>query len=310
MDSLSTNNTGHILAIDAGGTYFKSAIVSREGMILEGSEFKVRVDSDSDSEHILGVYEEVVRHARTVSEAAHTNFQGIGISTPGPFDYQKGISLMKHKFKSLYGIPLREEIIRRCSLDELPIGFVHDANSFLLGEYWKGAAEGYQNAAAITIGTGAGFAVIRDGRLMTNETGGPLYSIYKLPLNGGILEDSVSRRGIIALYKRLSGRTDDFDVIDIEHFALQNGDQAAYETFAETGRIIAENLAPILSELGIECFVLGGQIAKGYPLMAGEMEKGLRRVASLKKVGMGHKIDFSALLGAAWGTMKQLDIPV
>ena len=37
-------------------------------------------------------------------------FSKIGIAIPGPFDYKNAKSLMTHKFKSIYGLDMRNEL--------------------------------------------------------------------------------------------------------------------------------------------------------------------------------------------------------
>lgn len=291
----------YVLGIDAGGTYFKSSLVSRDGHILEGSQKKCRVDSDGTKENILNAYEKVIFAALSTSEEQHVMLAGIGVSTPGPFDYEHHTSLMTHKMKSIRGLDLKKELEKRCPIRGIPMRFLHDSHAFLLGESKAGAASGFCNAAGITIGTGTGFALIRNGRLLENPDGGPYISIYSRPCEGRTVEDFVSRRGIIRQYAVLSGKkeSEGFDAYDIEKFATEKDDEFAFETYARVGRAIAECLHDILFEQRTECLVLGGQIAKGFPLMEREIRKGLSDLALLRKVAAGENLDSSAQIGAA-----------
>jgi len=285
----------YVLAIDAGGSYFKSCIVDAKGRVVQGSHYKTPVDSGGSADNIYIAYENTIGRAFVFAEKNGLKIDGIGISTPGPFDYANYTSLMKHKFQSIYGVNLKKTLQKRCNLpNDLPIQFIHDAHAFLLGEHWNGAAKGFANAAGVTIGTGLGFGLIKNNKICSNESGGPYISLYKIPWEDGIIEDVVSKRGIIGLYKKLSGQEKDIDVIDIE-FLARNGDQSAIDTFAYVGRALGTVLEPIAQETGIECLVLGGQISRAFDFMEAELKKRL----PLKKIAMGQNIDNSALIGAA-----------
>lgn len=94
------------LIIDAGGTYFKSAITDADAVISPGSTFQVRSYSEGPAEKILNAYRRTIIYGLTYIEENSGVLSGIGIATPGPFDYERGIPLMKHKFASVYGLNL------------------------------------------------------------------------------------------------------------------------------------------------------------------------------------------------------------
>lgn len=297
----------YVLAIDAGGSYFKSCIVDVKGRIMQGSYYKTPVDSGGSAENIYSAYENTVGMAFIFADKHGTQIDGIGISTPGPFDYANYKSLMKHKFQSIYGIDLREMLYKRCSLPrDLSIKFIHDAHAFVLGEYWNGSARGFRNVACITIGTGLGFGLIKNNRICDNGSGGPCISLFKTPWEDGILEDVVSKRGIIGLYKKMSGKEESIDVIDIEYLA-RKGDTAAIHTFEQAGGVLGTALKPIAEEMGIECLIFGGQISKAFDLMEKELKSCLTGTM-IKEIAMGRNIDYSTLYGAARSVLDEMEV--
>lgn len=292
----------YIITIDAGGSFFKSAIIDSNGMTLDGSMQKVPVDSNADSENILLAYERIIKNSLDLARKSGKQITGVGISVPGPFDYQNCRSHMTHKFKSIYGIDLKEEIQKRCDLPEgIIIKFLHDAHAFILGEHWQGEGRGFAYVAGVTIGTGLGFGCIIDNKIFHDGKGGPYISLFRKPYKDGILEDVISKRGIIKLYKNLAGIDNNIsiDVVDIGRLAETKEDEFAIQTFNIIGRVLAENIADLLSVFKIECLILGGQICKSYNFMKDELGLGLRSIKSLKKVCVAQNIDNSALIGAA-----------
>jgi glucokinase len=118
---------------------------------------------------------------------------------PGPFDYANGISQMRHKLQSLYGVDLKSALAVRFQWQPSQVRFVNDAAAFLLGETGAGAAKGCSRAIGLTLGTGIGCAFAIDGHIVTGGPGGeqgvpPGGEIWNLPYNGATVEDFVSTR--------------------------------------------------------------------------------------------------------------------
>ncbi len=289
-----------ILALDSGGTCFKSILISPDGKIRTGSSLQVPSHAAGTKEDILGSYRSVVRHARRFAQDHDLKIMGMGVSTPGPFDYTQGTSLMTHKLRAIHGIRLREHLCGDGLLPlNTPIVFLQDTHAFLLGEHWTGAVCGIADAAAITLGTGLGFGVMKGNRILDNGAGGPHCVVFNRAYKDGILEDRISRRGIIAAYGRLTGKIrPDYDVVDIACRARES-EAAAIKVFAETGRIMAQELAGVLSGYGVRDIVFGGQISKSFDLFGPVFSQTLAGLGCQVRAVPGRNLAFSALLGAA-----------
>ena len=277
-----------ILAIDAGGTVFKYALVGLEGTLLT-EVFKLPIHSKGTAAEVLQSYDRLITHAKELSES----IQGIGISTPGPFDYDNGISLMKHKFQSIYGISMRDRIRENCGVD-VPIWFCPDTNAFLAGEYAHGAGNGYRNVIGITIGTGLGIAVVYEGKILVNEKKGPAEVVYNLPCKNGILEDYVSGRGIAAYYRRLTGSMDEtITAKDVGMRALEEAE--AQRTFDEVGYLLGKAISEKVAKYHAQVVIIGGQVANSFGYMQDGIERGIANVSC--KVVRAGEIDHAAMKG-------------
>ena len=182
----------------------------------------------------------------------------MAVAIPGPFDYQNGVFLMKHKFAAVYG----ESFADLVGIPRENCRFTHDVVAMILGNVDENSA----NTALVTLGTGLGFAMFIDGKVLVNDLGSPAVSIYARPYRDGILEDYVSKRGIQNRYGDSS-----LTVKEIAGRAL-DGDQKALSVFAETGTILADNIGPILKEYGVKTVLLGGQISRSWRLFAPAMK--------------------------------------
>lgn len=290
-----------VLAIDAGGSFFKSALIDERGTIFVGSQMEAPVNSAGDSESILGRYRYIIKASLGVARSNGLSIKGLGVATPGPFDYVRGTSLMEHKFDAIRDLPLRE-CFRGASLlsDDTPIVFLQDVHAFLLGEHWNGAVAGLSNIAAITLGTGLGLGLMQGGKILDNGSGGPREVLFKHPFAGGILEDRISRRGIIAAFREQSrlGMMD-LDVLGIADQARRPEGNIARDVFSETGRILGDAISGLLAKYEISDVVFGGQISKAFGLLGPAIEQSLSGSDHQVRIVMGRNIESSSLLGVA-----------
>ena len=294
-----------VLAVDVGGTSIKLALISPEGRYIEGTFRTTPVNSMGEREEILrpfiGLLEEGMRNASEMG----LEVKAIGLAVPGPFDLERGISFMEHKFSSLYGLNLRRIIAQHLGLgEELPIVFKLDSWAFVVGEAWRGAARGYRRIIGITLGMGLGSAFMVDDRVVTEGPGVPPKGwLWNLPYEEGILEDRVSRRGIVKRYKELTG-----EELDVKEIALRGfrGDRNGLKVFEEVGLILGRCLKSIAMEFKPDCIVFGGQISKAFDLFKDSLIRELREVRSLKKIARSPQIDLSPLYGITKMTLEEL----
>jgi glucokinase len=241
-----------ILALDIGGTFIKSGVVSPDGTLRKLPQIPSRSE---------GGRAEIVSAIRSAVDAAG-EVDAVGIAIPGPFDYCKGISLMTHKFGALNGVDLRVEIGLA-----VPCVFVHDADAFLLGELSFGLLRGMTRAGAVTLGTGLGAAVAVNGATVDNDLGSPAseVSLWKQPFHGGIAEDFISARALLKKYPAAGVKA----IAD----AAKNGDAVALRVWREFGEELAELLTQWSVRWKLEKIALGGQIAGAWELFHTPLEK-------------------------------------
>ncbi|MDR1524654.1 MAG: ROK family protein [Tannerella sp.] len=301
------NDKKAYLCIDVGGTFLKSAVLDEKGEIPEDSYFTLAACSEDTHDVVWEVFLEAVNHGKAVVANAGYRLGGIGIAFPGPFDYRNAISLMKHKFQSLYGINIRERLYSTSEIaHDTPIVFLHDVEAVLVGELCKGKSKSIDNAVVVTLGTGLGFSFCQKRRIQRNDLGGPAISIYNLPYKDGILEDYVSKRGIIRLYESFGGNISGNPDVDVIGEKADQGDEAAAGAFREAGRILAAALEPLLAEHSIECILFGGQISRSFHLFEKAVTEGVSHVESLLHIARVEDLDMAAMRGI-WETIRMKD---
>lgn len=152
----------YILGIDLGGTNIVVGAIAADGSRDEG----IRAVPTAAERGADAVIERMVAEARGAMLATRqadpeARFLGVGIGSPGPLDTRTGVVLLTPNL-GWVDMPVRQRISDALGL---PATLDNDANCAVLGEWWRGAAQGAQHALGLTIGTGIGGGLILDGRL-------------------------------------------------------------------------------------------------------------------------------------------------
>ncbi len=277
---------GAVIALDVGGTHVSAATVDvGSAAVVSAGRVRTELGFGSPREELLA------RLRETASAARHGDVAAVGVAMPGPFDYARGICLLEHKLESLYGVDLRGELAAALSLAPAQVRFVNDAEAFLLGEWWAGAARGHDRAVGITLGTGLGSAFLEHGHTVRTDARVPREgALYLLPFRGAPVEERISSGALLARY----GEAD----IDVAEIALRarGGEPRAREAFDALASDLAAFLRPWLEAFVPSCLVVGGSIARSWDLLEGGLDPLRDAVATLAPAG---RIDDAALLGAA-----------
>ena len=125
----------YAIGADIGGSHISSVLVDLENnRMIAGSLSEQKVDNQASAEEILTIWSDTLR--KTMHSADTDQLAGIGFAMPGPFDYVRGISLMKNvaKYDNLYGVHIGEELGKMLGLPEsIPFRYMNDALSFEIG---------------------------------------------------------------------------------------------------------------------------------------------------------------------------------
>lgn len=272
------NSAPAVLCLDVGGSSVKSGVVLANGNVVVGPE-RAPLKSKGPAEAIVASLAQALAglHAR----AAGLNVVGIGVSMPGPFDYQAGVSHMSGigKFDAIHGLPLASAVASYApQLAGLLWRWLNDAQAFALGELRFGAAAGAGRAMFITLGTGCGSAFAVNGHLVTSGPGVPPHGyVYPLRYKGRTVDVLLSARGLVRLYteeKKAAaasgaqlgpgsqpGRLSAQKVGELAAAA----DPAALKAMNRFGALIASALGPVFSAFKPDVVVVGGQISRSLP---------------------------------------------
>lgn len=261
--------------MDVGGTQLKSCLLDENGGIVSDILLRDSKAKESKEEILQNFYEAIA----ALVETSREEVSGLAFAFPGEFDYENGISLIcgLDKYDSVYGVNLKKEfrkMICRGPLcghcrnpEKMPILFINDVEAFAVG-----AAKEDQKALALAIGTGAGSAFVDGGKAAPKGCAGVPENgmLYDKPFLGKRMDDWLSKRGLMELSEKMTGKK--MDGAELAGLAVK-GNVGAKEVYREFGRLLETAVHPYLLAFAPDTCVLGGQIMKSFPLFGNEIEQ-------------------------------------
>lgn len=295
----------YAIGVDIGGSSICCGLVDRRGRIKKGSYRRCSVHSRGSAEEILATFSQTLKSCLEWARREQLPLAGMGVGMCGPLDYGRGIVLIKgvDKYEALYGVNLKDELHRRLALPaSFPIHFLIDAWAFARGEIWLGEGKGFQRVVALTLGTGIGSGFVDGGCLVSKAPGvpPPFGWIGGLPFQDGILDDYISTRGVLRLYRAVCPNVERAcpTVADIARRA-RAGDATCREVFQRFGAMLGAALIPSLSAFEAECLVLGGMISRSFSLFEDPLRESLGTLSPLQKIAATRSPGRAPVKGAA-----------
>ena len=275
---------GLIAAVDLGATSTDVALTTLGGEFLvhraEPGEVK------DGPKRVLGRVKELLSALLAEQRADAKDVLAIGVGVPGPVEHASGVLRSPPIMPGWDGFPI-------CSVFageyDAPVFVDNDVNVMALGEHREGVGKGEDNVLFVKIGTGIGGGIIADGHLQRGSQGcagdighicvdpeGPVCSCG----NRGCLEAMAGAAAIAAKAERWAreGLSPVLEEMFDERGALTArdvgeaaslGDYHALQIIRESGRLVGQVLATLVSTLNPSIIVVGGGVANiGHSLLA------------------------------------------
>ncbi len=299
-----------VIGIDLGGSKIALGLVDKRDRIVA----RRRIDTDSEA-GLKSVIERIAAEVEALqaTRPARQAIEAVGIGAPGPVDPVSGDLLTLVNLPGISNTPFRRALQERLAL---PVALDHDAKVAALGEFHFGAGRERESMIYIVIGTGAGAAIIYQGRLIYGERNSAGESGHMtVDPNGprchcgsrGCLETYASGPALARHYAAATCET--ISGAEVAKRALA-GDGIARDVLASAGRALGIAIASLAMTLNIEQFVIGGGVAQAGDLLLGPARASLKRY-SFKAVSARIRVTASAMgedapiLGAAWLARRQ-----
>jgi glucokinase len=273
------------LGIDLGGTNLKAGVVDDDGNIVYQFTHATRANKGLD--YVLNNLKQLIYKFLDKNK----DVKSIGVGIPGIID-EDGTVKISPNLPEWVDVPLGKFLK---NIFPLPTVVDNDANVAALAELEFGAAQDVDSFLYVTLGTGAGGAIVINKKIYRGEglaagEFGHMIIDYKAPLDEeanyrtGIVEKFVGRNHITAFGREfikdypdsLLHKYDRPDPYFISE-ALSKGDEAAKELFTIVGTNLGIGLASALNLLDIGTVVIGGGISQAHPHLLDTAEKVLKQ---------------------------------
>lgn len=279
----------YCIGMDIGGSHISAALVDRKGYVLSDKSFySTTIDPNASPSEIINSIEDCLLEAAIHFTDHDADEMMVGISMPGPFDYEKGVSEITgvNKFESLFGANIKQSLYQRLDaiigINSVIVHFINDAQAFLKGAVVTHDLEG-KNVIGITLGTGIGAAFYEKNQILLSGNHIPANGyIYNTPYLDGIAEDYISTNWLLKQFQNED--TEIKSVVQITALA-NKGDEYAKSVFDKFGSHLGNILAPFIKSFNADTIAAGGGILNSLPLF----ENSFRN--SLQEQGI-EKIDF------------------
>ncbi len=286
-------NQKYILVADVGGSHITvgSFQENSDKFYLDQLE-REEVDSKGPKNHILKSWAESFKKLNSFSENVK-----IGIAFPAPFDYEKGICLIEEqgKFNNLFGVNIKKALADELNILPSQIAFINDAKAFLVGESYFGIGKGYKDILGLTLGSGLGSSLKKDGKIC--DAG-----LWSSPFKDGIAEDYLGTGWFVKwVQKHLGTKIRGVKEL-VDNPKFNNKRDLVFDIFS---RNLADFIEVQVIDHQIELVIIGGNITNSHHMFLNQTlgllkKKGLQVEVKISELG-----EKSALMGAAVSNLNQ-----
>ena len=273
----SDNLTGHVIAVDIGGTNVRVALADSKGNIL--GKWAASTKRTSSPQMVVGQIGVGVKHLLVESGVSKSSLRAVAAGAPGVTDRAAGVVFATSYLKGWKNAPLGKLLENTFGV---PSAIENDVKLAAIGEKWMGTARGIRDFVFLAIGTGIAAGIFVNGELVhgpdwvAGEVG---YMIVpgtpETPAKRGTpgsLETMIGGEGLKEQWLKHTGSRNGRDVRDLTatgiFYHALTGDERAKNVLEQTARILAHTVYNMSTVLNSSLFILGGGVGMNSTLIA------------------------------------------
>jgi glucokinase len=280
-----TKDNRIVLTLDAGGTNFVFSALQKGVPVID------EITLESNAHNLDRCLDTMKTGFREVMKAIDGKAEAISFAFPGPADYPKGIIGDLNNLPAFRGgVPLKSILE---AAFKLPVFINNDGDLYAYGEALggmlpevnakleaSGSPKRYHNLLGLTLGTGFGGGIVRNGELFIgdNSTAAEVW-LFSNRLHPTVnTEDVVSIRAVKRGYAKhaviddVSGLAPK-DIFEIARGEKEGNQQAAINAYHDMGRALGDTIANLLTLIDGIVVIGGGLTGASEFYMPGVMEE-------------------------------------
>jgi len=263
------------IGVDIGTAHTTIAVADLAGRVVDRENFETDPDVRATFHKVGASLQKFIR--------VHGNIEGIGVCVPGLVDPETHVALFIPHFKWRNWSVASE--LRK--ITGVPVTIDNDANAAALAELWLGRPEirDVRDFILVLVEEGLGTGIIFDGQVyqgvagaagefghMTIGKGAPVACAAG---SEECWEAFASERATLARYRQRSPQVEsEITFLQLIDKAVAH-DEAANDALLETAYYLGLGIANLTKGLSPEAVILAGDIARAWPLIAGELRSTL-----------------------------------
>jgi glucokinase-like ROK family protein len=234
-----------------------------------------RILSNTSQQQIIDHVLALMLNAEIEGRKFSNSFLGVSVGVPGLVDQNSGSLLFAPNLK-WRDVPLRQILEERF---DAPVVVDNEASIAALGEYYYGAAQGFEEILYISAGVGLGGGIVHEGRMFNGVTGfGTEFGHMTMDPDGELcncgnygcwetqvsqealfryITKTISRGSFSSLTEKTKGDPE-LMTVPIVVEAANGGDELALEALNEIGIYLGIGIASLVNILNPDLVVFGG----------------------------------------------------
>ena len=252
--------TGYALAVDVGGTKMEAALVSDDGVLIDGSRSRSATGRDATPAVLDAAVAQIVAHALTMLPK-DADLMGAGVGSAGPIDRAAG-QILPVNMPQARGYSLADAV--RGAASEI-IGhdvrtvLGHDGGALALAESWLGSTREAQSSLSIVVSTGVGGGFVVGGQYIAGASGNAGH-LGQVRRESGLTLEEIASGPASAAWAQTQGWTGATGE-DLARDAA-SGDQIARAAIERSAREVGQALADAATLVDLDLIAIGGGFSR------------------------------------------------
>jgi predicted NBD/HSP70 family sugar kinase len=316
-------DAGCVLGVDIGADKVLAVVADLAGDTL--ATRRRRIEPAEGVTALLASTRATISQVLRDAGVARERLRAVAVGTPGVVDPASGTITLAPQLPDWEGIHLAKVLGRSFSC---PILVENEVHLSVIGERWRGAAQGIDDAVYVQLGVGIGAGILIGGEVYRGA-GGAAGELGSLPFPAddddepaalGAFERAAggraySRLGAIAAAgpdgRRLSelagGEPDRVDA-EIVFTAAAEGDRAALAVVEEMASRAALGIGALIAILNPATVIIGGGISRAGAALLDPLERHLRSLVPFpSRLVLSSLGDQAVALGAVRRAIEKSD---
>ena len=291
---MEANNNFSVIGVDLGGTKVAAGRIEHNELIDVSR--KLIPANSKNPQDIIDVLIDVIK------QQFNENIQGIGLGIPSLIDKKYGVVI------DVQNIPSWKEVRLKDILEdyfEVPVFLDNDANCFALGEYRFGKGKNEKDFVGLTLGTGMGGGIIKNGHLLPDVFAGA-GEFGNIPYLDATYEDYCSGK----FFKDKYGKSGE----EMARLA-ETGDKTALKAFEEFGIHLGNAIKTIKLAVDPQKVIIGGSVGQSNKYFKDTMWESINDFPFPRSLNgfnvLFSNVDNIAVLGAAslyWDRLETVEV--